>query len=58
LFGGNTPAICTYLIHVSKNKAIPGVWMSAAALVGLVAAMLAGHQRRVVPDAAEVAESI
>jgi MFS family permease len=37
IFGGFTPAICTYLIHVTGNKAIPGVWLSAAALCGLVA---------------------
>jgi metabolite-proton symporter len=47
VFGGNTPAICTYLIHISNNKAIPGLWMSAAALVGLVAALLAGRPRPV-----------
>ena len=41
LFGGSTPAICTYLIHITGNKAMPGVWMSAAAVVGLVAALLA-----------------
>jgi hypothetical protein len=41
LFGGSTPAICTYLIHITDNKAMPGVWMSAAAVVGLVAALLA-----------------
>jgi metabolite-proton symporter len=40
-FGGSTPAICTYLIHITDNKAMPGVWMSAAAVVGLVAALLA-----------------
>lgn len=30
LFGGSTPAICTYLIHITGNKAMSGVWMSAA----------------------------
>jgi MFS family permease len=45
VFGGNTPAICTYLIHISNNKAIPGLWMSAAALIGLVAALLVGRQQ-------------
>jgi hypothetical protein len=57
LFGGNTPAICTYLIHITNNKAMPGVWMSAAALVGLVAALLAGG-KRVVPNSIQVAQSI
>jgi MFS family permease len=40
IFGGFTPAICTYLIHVTGNRAMPGVWMSCAALLGLVAAAL------------------
>ncbi len=57
LFGGNTPAICTYLIHVTNNKAMPGVWMSAAALVGLVAALLMGG-RRMVPNAVGLARSV
>jgi MFS family permease len=45
LFGGNTPAICTYLIHITGNKAMPAVWMSAAALIGLVAALMVDRQR-------------
>lgn len=40
LFGGFTPAIASYLIHVTGNKAMPGVWLSIAALCGLVAALL------------------
>jgi MFS family permease len=40
IFGGFTPAICTYLIHISGNRAIPGVWLSAAAACGLIAAIL------------------
>ncbi|MFD2233446.1 tricarballylate/proton symporter TcuC [Phaeospirillum tilakii] len=35
LFGGFTPAICTYLIHVSGNPAIPGAWLSFAALLAI-----------------------
>lgn len=38
--GGFTPAISTYLIHATGNKAAPGLWMSAAALCGLVATMI------------------
>jgi MHS family citrate/tricarballylate:H+ symporter-like MFS transporter len=56
LFGGYTPAICTYLIHITNNKAMPGAWMSAAALIGLVAALLAG--RHSVPDAVQVAHPV
>jgi MFS transporter, MHS family, citrate/tricarballylate:H+ symporter len=41
IFGGFTPAISTYLIHVTGNRAVPGLWLSAAAACGLVAAMIA-----------------
>jgi MFS family permease len=40
IFGGFTPAICTYLIHVTGNRAMPGVWMSLAAVCGLSAVWL------------------
>jgi MFS family permease len=39
IFGGFTPAICTYLIHVTGNRAMPGVWMSMAAVCGLTAVL-------------------
>src|ERR1700680_888599 len=41
IFGGFTPAISTYLIHVTGNRAVPGVWLSFAAACGLVAAVVA-----------------
>ena len=41
-FGGFTPFIATYLIQVTGNKAMPGVWLSVAAIVGLVAVLLEG----------------
>jgi hypothetical protein len=41
VFGGFTPAISTYLIHITGNRAIPGVWLSLAAGCGLIAALLA-----------------
>ncbi|GLU32394.1 MFS transporter [Trinickia caryophylli] len=37
--GGFTPAISTLLIHETGNKAAPGLWMSVAALCGLVATL-------------------
>ena len=40
IFGGFTPAICTYLIEVTGNQAIPGAWMSFAAVCGLSAVAL------------------
>src|SRR5690242_165452 len=47
IFGGFTPAISTYLIHVSGNQAIPAVWLSVAAFCGLVATALTGWRRSV-----------
>ena len=40
IFGGFTPAICTELIEATKNQAIPGVWLSFAAIMGLTAALI------------------
>ncbi|MBZ5557566.1 MAG: MFS transporter [Acidobacteriia bacterium] len=37
IFGGFTPAICTYLIERTGNRAVPGLWLSLAATLGLVA---------------------
>jgi metabolite-proton symporter len=42
IFGGFTPAICTYLIHETGNRAMPALWLSFAALCGLVAAVAGG----------------
>ena len=40
VFGGFTPAICTWLIHETGNRAVPGLWLSFAAAIGLVAVWL------------------
>src|ERR1700692_1576765 len=45
IFGGFTPAISTYLIHVTGNRAIPGLWLSFAAACGLAASFLARPQQ-------------
>ena len=39
-FGGFTPSICTYLIHSTGNRAIPGVSLSFAAGCRLIAALI------------------
>ena len=39
IFGGFTPFIATYLVDQTGNKAIPGVWLSFAAAMGLTAAL-------------------
>jgi len=44
VFGGFTPAISTFLIHATGTLAIPGLWLSAAALVGLTGAYFAKPQ--------------
>ena len=41
VFGGFTPALCTYLIHITGNRAVPGLWLSFAAACGLFATFLA-----------------
>jgi metabolite-proton symporter len=50
IFGGFTPAISTYLIHVTGNRAVPGLWLSFAAGCGLVASLLARPQHETVDD--------
>jgi len=45
IFGGFTPAICTYLIHVTGNRAVAGVWLSFAAICGLSAALALSSKR-------------
>jgi MFS family permease len=44
IFGGFTPALCTYLIHISGNRAVPGLWLSFAAACGLLATLFAKPQ--------------
>src|SRR6266849_1536366 len=48
VFGGFTPAISTYLIHITGNSAVPGLWLSFAAACGLLAAVLAKPQNAAV----------
>ncbi|WP_095095418.1 MFS transporter [Pseudomonas sp. Irchel 3A5] len=53
-FGGFTPAACTYLIHALDNKAAPGIWLTGAAVLGLVATLVLfrkGGQKLQAPEA-------
>ena len=50
IFGGFTPFVCTYLIHQTGNRAMPALWLSFAALCGLIAAVAGGWQRAVLPE--------
>ncbi|MSV35776.1 MAG: MFS transporter [Bryobacterales bacterium] len=40
IFGGFTPAVSTYLIHLTGNRAMPGLWLSFAGLMGLTATLV------------------
>jgi MFS family permease len=56
IFGGFTPAICTYLIEATGNRAVPGLWLSCAAMLGLVAVVQLGRRvPRASPEAVPVA---
>jgi MFS family permease len=48
IFGGFTPAVSTYLIHVTGNRAMPGVWLSLAAAMGLTATLLLAPVKKTV----------
>jgi hypothetical protein len=58
IFGGFTPAISTYLIHLTGNRAIPGLWLSFAAACGLVASILARPQQATMNLAEEQIRSV
>ncbi len=58
IFGGFTPFVCTYLIHVTGNRAMPALWLSFAALCGLGAALSGGWQRAVLPAEAELESGV
>jgi MFS family permease len=51
IFGGFTPAIVTWLIHLTGNRAVPGLWLSFAAVCGLSAALAASPSRQFAPRA-------
>jgi MFS family permease len=51
IFGGFTPAVCTYFIEVTGNRAIPGLWLSFAAAMGLIATALLGSVAKTANDA-------
>jgi MFS family permease len=59
IFGGFTPAISTYLIQVTGNRAVPGLWMSFAAALALGATLFArSMQLRVERGAPEAAVAV
>jgi MFS family permease len=50
--GGSTPAIITLLIHETGNRAMPGVWLSLAAAVALLATYMSRPVSKAVPQRA------
>jgi metabolite-proton symporter len=57
LFGGFTPAICTWLIARTEDPAIPGAWLAAAAACGLTAALLSGRRTHSLPQENDLARA-
>jgi MHS family citrate/tricarballylate:H+ symporter-like MFS transporter len=47
IFGGFTPAIATALIEATGDKAAPGLWMTFAAMCGLIATLVLYRKRSV-----------
>jgi MFS family permease len=45
IFGGFTPAICTYMIEQTGNRAFPGIWLSLAGGVAFLALALLRRHR-------------
>ncbi len=45
IFGGFTPMICTFLIEKTKNPAMPGIWLSMAAALGLASAWITRNRQ-------------
>jgi MHS family citrate/tricarballylate:H+ symporter-like MFS transporter len=57
LFGGFTPAISTYLIQVTGNRAVAGLWLMFAAACGLIATLLAWRTKTVEHTSASMAKA-
>jgi MHS family citrate/tricarballylate:H+ symporter-like MFS transporter len=51
VFGGFTPAISTYLIHATNDRAMPGLWLAFAAGCGMMAAVLTREGKHQSTDA-------
>ncbi|WP_410211905.1 MFS transporter [Aquirhabdus sp.] len=48
IFGGFTPAIATSLIQETGNKASPGLWMTFAAICGLVSTLILYRKNKMI----------
>jgi len=58
LFGGFTPAVSTYLIHLTDNRAVAGVWLMFAAACSLLATLLAWRKQSEAETAAASASAV
>jgi hypothetical protein len=52
IFGGMAPTVCTYLIHATENRAMPGAWLTVPVLLALVSAFLTRPHVEAVPPRA------
>jgi MFS transporter, MHS family, citrate/tricarballylate:H+ symporter len=57
IFGGFTPAVSTFLIHLTDNRAVAGLWLMFAAACSLLATMLAWRKTKEV-EAEDAAASL
>jgi MFS family permease len=58
IFGGFTPAVSTYLIHETGNRAMPGAWLALAGAMGLTATLLLHSKKRPVESPEPVTSSV
>lgn len=56
LFGGFTPAISTWLIHVTGDNAAPGYWMSFAAFCSLIGTLIVYRTKSSILTATSVSD--
>lgn len=52
IFGGFTPAVSTALVHATGNRAVPGLWLTAAAVISFLAVIVARPAPEPEPQAA------
>jgi MFS family permease len=56
--GGSTPVIATYLIHETGNRAMPGAWLSLAAVIAFVTAWISRPRKDARQQSTPLSQSI
>ena len=56
--GGSTPVIATYLIHETGNRAMPGAWLSVAAVIAFVTAWITRPRKDTRLESTRLNESV